>query len=150
MAEVVSDKKIELRVIAPTMATDKSPYKFQKSVDMVIMRCTTGDMGILPGRMPVSAVLDSGVLRIFDEEASNQESQMVVLGGVAHVSDDILTILSDAAYKPDEIDTAEVTAKMKEYQRLCDAASDFNEKTAYRKDIHRCQIQLDVAGTAGK
>jgi F0F1-type ATP synthase epsilon subunit len=42
------EKKVELRVIAPTMATDKSPYKFQKAVDMVIMRCSTGDMGILP------------------------------------------------------------------------------------------------------
>jgi hypothetical protein len=34
MAEAIAEKKIELRVIAPTMATDKSPYKFQKSVDM--------------------------------------------------------------------------------------------------------------------
>jgi len=144
MAEVGDEKKIELRVIAPTMATDKSPYKFQKLVDMVIMRCTTGDMGILPGRMPVSAVLDAGILRIFDES----ESKMVVMGGVAHVSDDIVTILSDAAFKPDEINTEEVTAKMKEFQKLCDETEDYNEKTSYRKDIYRCQIQLDVA--AGK
>ena len=148
MAEVVAEKKIELRVIAPTMATDKSPYKFQKSVDMVIMRCTTGDMGILPGRMPVSAVLDAGILRIFDEEAS--ESKMVVMGGVVHVSDDIVTILSDAAFKPDEINTEEVIAKMKEFQRLCDETEDYNEKTSYRKEIYRCQIKLDVAETVGR
>ncbi|MDR0272737.1 MAG: hypothetical protein LBI27_05415, partial [Clostridiales bacterium] len=38
------------------MATDKSPYKFNDNIDMVIMRCTTGDMGILPGRVPVTTV----------------------------------------------------------------------------------------------
>ncbi|MCL1883361.1 MAG: hypothetical protein FWF81_06400 [Defluviitaleaceae bacterium] len=94
MAEAIADKKLDLRVIAPTMATDKSPYKFQKAVDMVIMRCTTGDIGILPGRVPVSMVLDKGTLRIFDEDT---EKLMEVSGGIAHVSDDVVTILSESA-----------------------------------------------------
>lgn len=149
--EAVIEKKIDLRVIAPTQATDKSPYKFQDSVDMVIMRCITGDMGILPGRMPVSAVLDAGILRIFHEEGTDvRESQMVIMGGVVSAGDDVVTILSDAAFKPEEINIEEVTAQMKEIQRLSDETSDFNEKSAYRKDIYRCQIQLDVAKAVEK
>jgi len=136
--------KIDLRVIAPTMATDKSPYKFQKLVDMVIMRCTTGDMGILPGRMPVSAELDTGVLRIFDDT----EQKMVVIGGVMHASNNVVTILTDAVYTPDEINTQELTEKMKQLQKQFDETQDFNKKNLYRKDIYHCQIQLDVA--AGK
>lgn len=143
----VAEKKIELRVIAPTMATDKSPYKFKKTVDMVIMRCTTGDMGILPGRMPVSVVLGTGILRIFDEDT---ERHMAVIGGVAHASDDVLTVLSDAALKPEEIDTEKVKAEMTELQRLRDETPDLKEKDSYKKEIYRCQVQLDVAGSVSK
>jgi F-type H+-transporting ATPase subunit epsilon len=147
MAEAVVEKKIELRVIAPTTATDKSPYKFKKSVDMVIMRCTTGDMGILPGRVPVSMVLGTGILRIFDE---NNEKHLAVQGGIANVTDDVVTVLADAAQTPEELDAEKIKAEMKELRRLHDEAQDLNEKQNYKKDLHRCQVQLDVAGSAGK
>ncbi|MCL2198117.1 MAG: ATP synthase F1 subunit epsilon [Defluviitaleaceae bacterium] len=142
MAEAVVEKKVELRVIAPTSATDKSPYKFNKTVDMVIMRCTTGDMGILPGRVPVSTVLGTGVLRIFDEGA---EKHIAIMGGVAHVSDDIITILSDAAQKPEEVNVEKVTADLKEFRRLYEQATDLNEKKKYSDESQRCQVLLEVA-----
>ncbi|MCL1878692.1 MAG: ATP synthase F1 subunit epsilon [Defluviitaleaceae bacterium] len=146
MAEAVG-KKVELRVIAPTMATDKSPYKFNKPVDMVIMRCSTGDIGILPNRMPISMVLGNGVLRIFDED---EERHMAILGGVAHAGDNIITILSDAAYKSDEIDAGKISGQMAEFRRLMDETADLGEKQKYRDDIHRMQVQLDVAGAEVK
>jgi F-type H+-transporting ATPase subunit epsilon len=144
MAEATVEKKVELRVIAPTMATDKSPYKFRKDVDMVIMRCATGDMGILPGRVPVSTVLGTGVLRIFD---GDDEKNMAIVGGIAHASDNIVTILTDFAQKPDEIDAEKVSEELKELQRKYDETSDLHEKNSYREDFHRCQILLDVAKT---
>ena len=140
----MDEKKIELRVIAPTMATDKSPYRFHKAVDMVIMRCSTGDIGILPGRVPVSTVLGTGILRIFDEDT---ERHMVIMGGVAHVSDNIVTILSDSAQIPEELDPAAITAELKELQSLYDKTADLNEKQTISKDIHRCKVQLEVAET---
>jgi F-type H+-transporting ATPase subunit epsilon len=84
--------KLDLRVISPAAATDKSPYKLQASVDMVILRCTTGELGILPGRMPCSMTLGSGPMRILNE---GTETRWHVEGGVAHVSGDIVTVLSD-------------------------------------------------------
>ncbi|MCL1843612.1 MAG: ATP synthase F1 subunit epsilon [Defluviitaleaceae bacterium] len=140
------EKKLEIRVISPTTATTKSPY-LRVSADMVIMRCTTGDFGVLPGRVPCSMVLGNGVLRIMNDE---DEKQMSILGGIAHVSDDIVTILSDSAQRPEDIDTNAVTTEQAEFQRLFDKAEDLNEKTSYRKDIRRCQVQLDVASTLKK
>ena len=134
--------KLKLRVIAPTMATDKNPYKVEENVDMVIMRCTTGDMGILPGRVPCSMVLDNGVLRVFDEE---KVRRMAILGGIAHVDDDIVTILSDSAQKPEEINAAQVTNELKELRRLHDETADLHEKDAHKKEIRRCQVLLEVA-----
>jgi F-type H+-transporting ATPase subunit epsilon len=147
MAEAIAEKKVELRVIAPTSATDKSPYKYQSRVDMAIMRCSTGDMGILPGRVPVSMVLGTGVLRILDGDS---ERHMAIMGGIAHVSDDIITILSESAQKPDDISIENVNEELKNFRKLYDETTDLNEKDVYRKEIHRCQIQLDVAATAEK
>ena len=90
----MADKKLELRVIAPTATESKelAPYKKGVSVDMVIMRCTTGDLGVLPGRMPCSMVLGTGDLRIFD---NGNERRVAISGGVASVSNDVVTILTD-------------------------------------------------------
>jgi len=145
MAEAMEQKTIDLRVIAPTMATAKDPYKFKQNVDMVIMRATTGDMGILPGRMPISATLDSGVMRIFDQDGE-RERNMVILGGVVHSADNIVTILSDAAFLPGEINIESVTAELKELQRQADQSEDFAEKNALRKKISSLQVQVEFAG----
>lgn len=138
----MADKKLDLRVISPTTATDKSPYKYQKAVDMVILRCITGDLGILSGRVPCSMVLDTGVLRIFNDDTENH---IAIMGGIAHVSDDIVTVLTDSAQTPEEIDIKKVTAEQKESRRLHDEATDLNQKQIFQKDLRRCQVLLDVA-----
>jgi len=138
----MADKKIELRVIAPTMATDKSPYKYKRSVDMVILRCTTGELGVLPGRVPCSMVLDLGIMRVFDGDT---ESHMAVMGGVAHVSGDVVTVLSDSAQWPEDIDVAKVSESLKEVERLVSETDDILKKSSYRDDLRRCKIQLELA-----
>ena len=105
------DEKLHLRVItmkASKGATDQ--YKFNGEVEMVIFRCKPdskglfkgGDMGILKNREDISAVLDdTGVMRIFD---GSNEKRMLVYGGIVQLKKNILTILTDAAEWPEEID----------------------------------------------
>ena len=139
----MADKKVELRVISPQMATDKKPYKFKKDVDMVIIRCTTGDLGILAGRVPCSMVLDAGILRILNNDG---ESRMAIMGGVAHVYSDVVTVLSDSALHPDEIDVDAVRAEISESERLFSEASDYKERDVHKSNLHRLKVQLEVAG----
>jgi len=91
----MADKKLELRVIAPTASADKSLASYKKgvNVDMVIMRCTTGDLGVLPGRTPCSMVLGKGDLRVFND---GNEKRMEIDGGIASVGNDVVTILTDS------------------------------------------------------
>ena len=141
----MAEKKLELRVIAPTSATDKSPYKYQKNVDMVIIRCSSGDLGVLPGRVACSMVLGLGVLRIFDEDT---ELHMAVMGGMAHVSDDVVTILSDSAQLPTDINVAATNESIQETQRLLNEETDADQRKTYNDNLKRFQIQLDVAKSA--
>ena len=78
-------KKLHLQIITPESII------LDESVDMVIMRCTTGDMGILPGHRACSAVLDYGALRVLD---GGVERRMAVFGGIAQVRNDEVTILA--------------------------------------------------------
>ena len=90
-------KKVRLRIVTP------KEIKFNEDVDMIIMRCTTGDMGILPGHEPRSAVLNYGVLRILND---GNEHRVAVFGGLAEMQNNVLTILTNGAEWPRDIDRA--------------------------------------------
>ena len=139
------DKKVELRVIAPTMSTNRNPYKFNEEVDMVILRCTTGDLGVLPGRLPCSMVLDTGILRIINDD---KEKHMAIMGGVAHVNNDIVTILSDSALLPEDIDVEEVKAKIEEEESAIQNTSDFSQKDKHNAKIKEYKVQLELTKVA--
>jgi len=83
-------KKLELRIIAPGMKLEKEPPKV---ADMIIVPCTTGELGILTGRLPCSMVLKKGAVRIVD---NNVEMRINIDGGIATVSKDVVTVLSNS------------------------------------------------------
>jgi F-type H+-transporting ATPase subunit epsilon len=89
-----SGKKLRLRVLVPRGVI------YDHDVDYVIFRSTEGDAGIQPGHEPFTAVLNEGLL-IYHR--NSQVHTLVVLGGVACVLDDEITVLSEIAGHPDRI-----------------------------------------------
>jgi F-type H+-transporting ATPase subunit epsilon len=107
----MADKKIEVRLLTPTVRSALSQYKYQGEADMVIVRALGdekdmgGDMGFLHGHTPCSVVLDAGVLRIILGEGQEPgELRLAVLGGVCQVEDNIVTIITENAEWPEDID----------------------------------------------
>ena len=139
----MADRKLNLRVISPRSATDKRPYKLQKDSDLVIMRCITGDLGVLVGRMPCTMVLGSGILRSIND---GKEYFMAIIGGVAHVSDDVVTVLTDTALFPNEIDESEIRSQISDLQAKIAEESDLTVKDGLKSDLYDLKIQLEVAG----
>ena len=113
----MKEKKIHLRVITP------ETVKVDEKVDMVIMRCNTGYMGILPGHEPRSAVLDYGVMKILG--GSQETRWLAVLGGLAEIKDNVLTVLTGEAEWPQDINIAhENTQRERLKQRLQEHQND--------------------------
>ena len=137
----MADKKIEVRVIAPKPATDKSTYKYKSQVDMVIMRCTNGDLGVLPGRLPCTMVLDSGIMRIYDED---KESYMAVKGGVANVSNDVVTILSESALWAEDINKETANESIVKFEESLSKASDELDRANFMNELKFAKVQLEV------
>jgi F-type H+-transporting ATPase subunit epsilon len=80
-----------------------SPEKlaFSGEVDQVDIPGAEGDFGVLNGHAPVVAAMRPGVLVI---RTSTSQQKIIVLGGLAEVSDNTLTVLADVATAIEEVD----------------------------------------------
>ena len=97
-----------------------SPEKiaFSGEVDQVDVPGAEGDFGVLAGHAPVVAAIRPGILTI---RTGGSPQKVIVLGGIAEVSDKGLTVLADVATSLEELDHArfadtisEMEAKLKE------------------------------------
>lgn len=132
----MAKEKLRLRVATP------DNVKYDRDSDMVIMRCITGDMGILPKHEACSAILDYGVLRILDE---GEERRMAVFGGLAQVRDGLVTILANDAQWPEDIDLSLVEAERDHTaQRLQEDMDDLEIQKEQVK-MRRTLVQIEVS-----
>jgi F-type H+-transporting ATPase subunit epsilon len=129
--------KLRLRVITP------ESVKLEEQCDMVIMRCTTGDMGILPQHESISAILDMGVLRIVS--TGQPERHLAVFGGIAQVMDDEVTLLTNGAQWPEDIDRAMAQAEHDQAERRLQDAEDDVEVQQHQVALRRTLVQIEVS-----
>jgi F-type H+-transporting ATPase subunit epsilon len=82
-----------------------SPEKlaFSGEVDQVDIPGLEGDFGVLAGHAPVVAALRPGILTVTQGGA---HQKIIVLGGLAEVSEKGLTVLADVATSIEELDRA--------------------------------------------
>jgi F-type H+-transporting ATPase subunit epsilon len=82
-----------------------SPEKmaFSGEVDQVDVPGAEGDFGVLAGHAPVVAAIRPGILTVI---AGGTKQKIIVLGGLAEVSEKGLTVLADVATSVEELDRA--------------------------------------------
>ncbi len=83
-----------------------SPEKlaFSGEVDQVDIPGVEGDFGVLAGHAPVIAAIRPGILTM---TSGGSKEKIIVLGGLAEVSEKGLTVLADVATSIDEVDRAQ-------------------------------------------
>ncbi len=84
-----------LRIITP----DRMFYEGQ--VEMVEFNTTEGEIGVLPGHVPLTVILKPGILNIYEPES---EKNAALHAGFAEILQDQVTILAEIIEWPDEID----------------------------------------------
>ena len=83
-----------------------SPEKlaFSGEVDQVDVPGIEGDFGVLAGHAPVVAAVRPGILTV---TTGGTHQKIIVLGGLAEVSEKGLTVLADVATSLQELDRAQ-------------------------------------------
>ena len=129
-------KKIILNITTPR------GLKFVEKADMIIMRCIDGDLGVLPGHAPVSAVLGDGILRIFNNSG---EKKLAVFGGIAEINDPTVNIVSTIAQRPEEIDRERAEADFRRAEETLIEQLEEQDIRRLQVLMHRSLVRLEVS-----
>ena len=97
----------KLRIITP----DRVFY--EGDVEMVEFNTTEGEIGVLPGHIPMTVIVKPGVLMISEEEGVKQAA---LHSGFAEILPEGVTILAEIVEWPDEIDEHRAEAALERAQ----------------------------------
>jgi len=114
-----------------------TPYRvfYDGDAEMVIVKTTTGEMGILNEHMPSVVPLDIGILRI--KEGGKIKSATTAAGFVT-IGTEKTTIITDCAEWSDEIDVDRAESALERAQRRLDKESE-------NIDVARAELALKKA-----
>ena len=124
-----------------------SPEKlaFSGQVDQVDVPGVEGDFGVLAGHAPVVAAIRPGILTV---TTGGTHQKIIVLGGLAEMSDKGLTVLADVATSLDELDRAQFADKISEMEtKLSEKDGSELDREIARLD-HFKSIQNELSTTA--
>ena len=113
---------------------------FTGTADMVICRTTDGELAFLTGHAPFVGALGIALVRI--KLADGTEKQAAVHGGFVEVRDNRVSILSDVAELPDQIDVERARRAMEDAQKRLMEADDVDCEAKLR----RAHVRLQLAG----
>ena len=124
-----------------------SPEKlaFSGEVDQVDIPGSEGDFGVLAGHAPVVAAVRPGILTI---TAAGKREKVIVLGGLAEVSEKGLTVLADVATALADLDRAKFAETINEMQEKLSEKEGFELDRALERLDHFKSIQHEIGTTA--
>jgi F-type H+-transporting ATPase subunit epsilon len=124
-----------------------SPEKlaFAGEVDQVDVPGVEGDFGVLAGHAPVVAAIRPGILTII---TGGTKQKIIVLGGIAEVSEKGLTVLADVATSLDELDRAEFAETISEMETKLSEKEGSELDHALERLDHYKSIQHELNTTA--
>ncbi len=108
---------IQVEVVSAEESIFSGPAKF------VALPGETGELGILPGHVPLITRIKPGAVRI--EKADGGEEFVFVAGGILEVQPRVVTVLSDTAIRGKDLDEAKASdARKSAEEALKNAKSD--------------------------
>lgn len=119
---------------------------FDDMVDMVELRTTEGDIGILKGHIPLTAIVAPGIMKI---KMSGGEKEAALHDGFIEILKDRVVILAESCEWPEEIDINRANeAKLRAERRLKGADGEINESRA-EMSLRRALTRIELGQKYG-
>src|ERR1700675_355075 len=135
------------KTMAPFHFDLVSPEKlaFSGEVDQVDVPGVEGDFGVLAGHAPVVAAIRPGILTV---TSGGTHQKIIVLGGLAEMSDKGLTVLADVATSLQDLDRGKFADKISDMEaKLTEKEGSELDRAVERLD-HFKGIQNQLNSTA--
>lgn len=129
-------KTFKVEVISPERVF------YEGDAQMLELTTSEGEIGVLPGHIPLTTIIVPGVLRIMEEDGKKEAA---LHDGFMEVLPDRVTILAEACEWPDEIDINRANeAKIRAERRLKNGDSSVNMVRA-EMALHKSLLRLQMA-----
>ena len=128
--------KFHLEIVTPDR------HFFEGKVDMVIVRGMEGDLAILKDHSPIATPLKIGRVRIFQDDV---ERIAAVVNGYITARDNKVTIVTEAAEWPDEIDLQRAEESKIRAEALLQKQEDNINHTRARAALQRAINRIEVS-----
>jgi len=127
-----------LKVISPGETILDSP------ADEVILPSSTGQLGILTNHAPLTTVLDIGVMRF---KTNNQWQAIALMGGVAEVEENEVTVLVNGAIAGSKVDEDQARKDLESAEKHLAGIKDGDKqgKMQAEQSIKRARAKLQAA-----
>ena len=114
---------------------------FSGNVEMVVLKTPDGEMGILPGHIPMVVAVAVGPVKIIQKD---KEHKAFLSEGFMEITEDKTIIVADSAEWPEEIDINRAkAAKMRAEERLRNKLS-YKEYTQTQAALARAMQRLKI------
>jgi F-type H+-transporting ATPase subunit epsilon len=120
-------------------------YAFTGEVDQVDIPGVEGDFGVLAGHAPLVAAIRPGILTVI---TGGTREKIIVLGGLAEVSEKGLTVLANVATSIEELDRARFAETISEMEAKLAEKDGFELDSAIARLDHFKDIQHQISTTA--
>ncbi len=133
----MAEKTFKLQIISPTRVF------FNEAVDMVEMKTTEGEIGVLAGHIPLTTILEPGVLRI---KMDGNVREAALHDGFVQIQKDKVTVLAESCEWPDEIDANRARKAKERAERRLTSGSKEVDMVRAELALKKALIRIDLAG----
>lgn len=130
-----------MKTIKVSVVTPNGPV-YEADVEMVSAKAQSGELGVLPGHIPMVVPLEIGAVRL---KKGNATELVAVSGGFLEVRPDRVTILAQAAERAENIDVARAKAAKERAERRLQAKQDDIDHKRAELALRRAINRLNVA-----
>lgn len=129
------DKGFQLRIITPDRIF------FEGEADMVEFNTTEGQIGVLPGHIPLTVIIQPGILHIYEPDS---EKEAALHAGFAEILPDGITILAEIIEWPEEIDEERAEAALKRAEERLKSPTPETDIARAQTALYRAMARIEV------
>ncbi|WP_461215529.1 F0F1 ATP synthase subunit epsilon [Lacticaseibacillus sp. GG6-2] len=111
---------------------------YSHHADMVVVRTTAGELGLMANHEPIVAPLQISEVRVKRTDSPGHEDVIAVNGGFMEMSNNTVSIVADAAERERDIDLSRAQAARERAQKRIEQAQSNNDPD----ELQRAQVAL--------
>ena len=120
---------------------------YEDDIEMLEVRTTEGEIGVLAGHIPLTSIIAPGVVRFM---VNGETKEAALHDGFLEILPDKVVILAESCEWPEEIDVNRANeAKLRAERRLKGAEGEINEARA-ELALRRALLRLELGEKYGR